>query len=242
MDSGEGYRGNRLLPIIVIITSLILAFVFWWTNGVLAILLLVIAMASCIISACRIPFGPSEGTPIVIRTSQSQRRTRRRVRREDPFEPEPIAIDEIINFEEADTSEEIGDIEQDLPIEIIDGIGQSYGALLRDMNIDVVKKLTVVEPELIQDICQIDRETAEHWIADAQCIIEGARIYSILELAMSEPSEVLFKIERAIEKGKLNLPESYEIKEWKIRQWIDTANDIMSTISSDDIRRWKGDL
>ncbi|MBD3408543.1 MAG: hypothetical protein GF411_20635 [Candidatus Lokiarchaeota archaeon] len=238
MIRGKKHNTNRIVPLAIMVLSLIMAFTFWWSNGVLAILLMVVALASCVFSACQFTFEPSDGQVIAVRASDIQQR---RVRpRRDPFREETIAIEEIIDLESADPEEKITDIQQDLPVEIIDGIGQSYGSRLREMNIDIVKKMVTVHPEVIKQICEVNRETAEHWIADAKCLIKGARIYSILELAMSEPAEVLIKIEKAIDKGKLDLPNSYEINEWKIRQWIDTANDIMSSISSDDFRKWKG--
>jgi predicted flap endonuclease-1-like 5' DNA nuclease len=52
----------------------------------------------------------------------------------------------------------------ELPIETIEGIGETYGSMLRDAGIDSVQDLLGTRPERVAEICGVGFEVAGKWI------------------------------------------------------------------------------
>ena len=131
-------------------------------------------------------------------------------------------------------------LEHDIPVDIIDGIGKAYSMKLQEIGIMNLEELALSSPERIVDACKVSADDAAGWVADAIGIFMGAGMTSVLELAMSDPDEIVERIQSALEKGKIRVPEGHEFTIWSARHWITAANEHIM-LSPEDIRRWAED-
>jgi hypothetical protein len=239
----------RRLPLVVSLILIVLAVVSWWLNTVLAMILVVSAMFVFVVGACT---GPLEQAQV--QTYERQRRIYREwdsipVERLDlleeqmreslrQFSTEPeeegfeIPVDEV-------ESESTG-LVHDIPVEVVDGIGRSFGKKLRAGDISALDELAAADATNVAKICSVEKKEAEAWIADAKAIVEGAGVTSILELAMSDPEELLQKVEQALEEGLFAIPKGHDFTIWAARHWIAAANEHI-VITPEDIRKWSED-
>ncbi|MFW9957429.1 MAG: DUF4332 domain-containing protein [Candidatus Odinarchaeota archaeon] len=123
-----------------------------------------------------------------------------------------------------------------LPIETIEGIGPVYGKLLRDAGFPTVADMIAVDAERITEICDVNIEQAEKWIAmsrfawldeiseeDAEAIVFATGITDLESLANADADDVLAKIGKALADGDVRVPAGYVITLEKVRTWIDSA-------------------
>ncbi|MDH4213012.1 MAG: DUF4332 domain-containing protein [Candidatus Thorarchaeota archaeon] len=123
-----------------------------------------------------------------------------------------------------------------LPIETIEGIGPVYGKLLRDAGFPTVADMIAVDAERIAEICDVNIEHAEKWIAmsrfawldeiseeDAEAIVFATGITDLESLANADADDVLAKIGKALADGDVRVPSGYVITIEKVRKWIDSA-------------------
>ncbi len=123
-----------------------------------------------------------------------------------------------------------------LPIETIEGIGPVYGKLLRDAGFPTVADMVAVDAEKIADICDVNVEQAERWIAmsrfawldeiseeDAEAIVFATEITDLEALANANADDVFAKVKRALADGDVRVPAGYVINLEKVRTWIDAA-------------------
>ncbi|MFX0079621.1 MAG: DUF4332 domain-containing protein [Candidatus Hermodarchaeota archaeon] len=123
-----------------------------------------------------------------------------------------------------------------LPIETIEGIGKAYGDKLREGSIDWVEDLALTTPENVMKLTGVNQLHAQKWIAmarltwlddvsneDAECIVLGAHITSIEELAVADPDDLYNKISTAEKFGRVQVPQGYTISKDKVRKWISSA-------------------
>ena len=124
----------------------------------------------------------------------------------------------------------------DLPIETIEGIGEIYGKLLRDAGIITVADLNSANATKVAEICDVNTEQAERWIAmshfawldeiseeDAEAIVFATGMTTLKELSGADASDVLAKIEKSVKIGKVRVPEGYEFTLEKVKAWISAA-------------------
>ena len=124
----------------------------------------------------------------------------------------------------------------DLPIETIEGIGKTYGDLLRDAGIKTVADLSSAKAAKVAEICDVGEEQAEKWIAmshfawldeiseeDAEAIVFATGITTLKGLAKAEAKDVLEKVEKGIRIGKVRVPEGYEVNLERVKSWIKAA-------------------
>ena len=243
-DPEQRRRGMFLLAAILLIFASI---VIWWGNTVVAMLVLFAAMFIVVYTLCSIPLD--------------QPPPRARQRRWDGMSIERIdlleqrmreSLEEIVMMEEEETLDESYTIpvdevdeastglEHDIPVEVIDGIGKAYGMKLREIEITNLEELALSSPERVQGACQVTIEEAAGWVADAIAIFMGAGMTSVLELAMSDPEEIIKRIETALENGTIRMPDGHEFTIWSARHWIAAANEHIM-LSPEDIRRWAED-
>lgn len=128
----------------------------------------------------------------------------------------------------------------DLPVETIEGIGETYGKELRAAGIDTVEDLVAAFPEEIAKVCDVSQEQAEIWIAmgrfawlegvseeDAEAIVFATGITGLSQLAKADPRELLKKINDAVEDGRVRVPEGYKFTIEKVERWIKSAKDVL---------------
>lgn len=123
-----------------------------------------------------------------------------------------------------------------LPIETIEGIGKAYGDKLREGSIEWVEDLALTTPDNVMKLTGVNQSTAQKWIAmsrltwlddvsneDAECIVLGAHITSIEELAVADPDDLYNKVSTAEKFGRVQVPQGYTISKDKVRKWIMSA-------------------
>ncbi|MFX1301528.1 MAG: DUF4332 domain-containing protein [Promethearchaeota archaeon] len=123
-----------------------------------------------------------------------------------------------------------------LPIETIEGIGKAYGDKLREGSIEWVEDLALTTPDNVMKLTGVNQSHAQKWIAmarltwlddvsneDAECIVLGANLTSIEELAVADPDDLYNKVSTAEKFGRVQVPQGYTISKEKIRKWIASA-------------------
>lgn len=123
-----------------------------------------------------------------------------------------------------------------LPIETIEGIGKAYGEKLREGSVEWVEDLALTTPDNVMKLTGVNQLHAKKWIAmarltwlddvsneDAECIVLGAHITSIEELAVADPDDLYNKVSTAEKFGRVQVPQGYIISKDKIRKWIASA-------------------
>ncbi len=124
----------------------------------------------------------------------------------------------------------------DLPIETIEGIGPSYGKMLRSAGIDTVADMMKASPEKVKEVCGVTTRQAERWIAmsqfawldsvseeDAEAIVFATGMRDLKKLATANPEELLAEIKKGVEKGTVEVPTGYKFTLERVKAWIAEA-------------------
>ena len=123
-----------------------------------------------------------------------------------------------------------------LPVNTIEGIGKVYGEKLRKSGLEWVEDLALTTPEKIMRLVDVSEFIAKKWIAmarltwlddvseeDAECIVLGANITSIEELAVAGVDDLYDKVSTAEKFGRVQVPAGYKITKAMVQKWIDSA-------------------
>jgi len=124
-----------------------------------------------------------------------------------------------------------------IPLDILDGIDEKMKKRLRKSRIEDVSTLSKADVKQVATRSDLEMELCQSLIADAKGIIQGARISSIFDLAMADPDEVLTKVTRAVNSEFISIPDKHNFTLPKIANWIDRANNIISTFDVDEIQK-----
>ena len=129
---------------------------------------------------------------------------------------------------------------QHLPVETIEGIGTVHGAELSKAGITSLKELMRARADEVADICDVNVETAQRWIAmsrfcwmetvseeDAEAIVYAGGIIDVKELASADPDSLFGKIDASVKKGHVRNPEGYQIPREKVSLWIHEAKSLL---------------
>ncbi|MCK5150817.1 MAG: DUF4332 domain-containing protein [Candidatus Thorarchaeota archaeon] len=211
----SGLSSNRKFLIAVIIGAIIgvISLLMWRVDQTISLGLLAVAV----------------GIPIVVY-----------VMLEDEIDLEDLLDEE--KAPEKHVEEYVPEVEEptvaisDLPIETIEGIGEIYGKLLRDAGIITVADLNSANATKVAEICDVNTEQAERWIAmshfawlneiseeDAEAIVFATGMTTLKELSGADASDVLSTIEKSVKIGKVRVPEGYEFTLEKVKAWISAA-------------------
>jgi len=128
----------------------------------------------------------------------------------------------------------------DLPIESIEGIGPVYGKRLRNAGIPTVEELLAADPQNIADVCDVNLDQAERWIAmgrfswldtvseeDAEAIVFASGMEDLKSLSEADAADLYKKIERALAEGDVRVPAGYTFSVEQIQKWIDEAKSLV---------------
>ena len=123
-----------------------------------------------------------------------------------------------------------------LPVNTIEGIGKAYGEKLSKGGLEWVEDLALTTPETIMRLVDVSERIAKKWIAmarltwlddvseeDAECIVLGANITSIEELAVAKVDDLYNKVSTAEKFGRVQVPGGYTITKAMVQKWIDSA-------------------
>ena len=123
-----------------------------------------------------------------------------------------------------------------LPVNTIEGIGKAYGEKLSKGGIEWVEDLALTTPRKIMKLVDVSELIAKKWIAmarltwlddvseeDAECIVLGANITSIEELAVAKADDLYNKVSTAEKFGRVQVPAGYKITKVMVQKWIDSA-------------------
>jgi hypothetical protein len=237
-------KSFSIVAIVLVIASVFL----WWANTVAAMLFLFAAMFVVVYTFCAIPMTQP---PPIVRKRKWDGMTIERI---DLLEKRMReSLEEIVTMEEEEEEKDtsyaipVDDVESessglvhDIPVEVIDGIGKTYGLKLQNIGIRNLEDLSLMSHDRVADACNVDSNEAAGWIADAIGICLGAGMTSVLELALSDAEEILDRIELALEDELISVPKNHEFTIWKARNWITAANEHI-ILSPEDIRRWTED-
>ncbi len=127
-----------------------------------------------------------------------------------------------------------------LPIETIEGIGETYGSMLRDAGIDSVQDLLGTRPERVAEICDVGSEVAGKWVAmgrfawidgiseeDAEAIVFATGITTLDDLAAADPEAILRKVKSALSSEEFRVPAGYTFDLKQVRGWVAAAKDLI---------------
>lgn len=128
----------------------------------------------------------------------------------------------------------------DLPIESIEGIGPVYGAKLRDAGIPTVAEMLAADPENVANVCDVNVEQAERWIAmsrfswldtvseeDAEAIVFATGMEDLKSLSEATADVLYQKITDALAEGDVRVPAGYKFSVEQIQKWIDEAKSLV---------------
>jgi len=128
----------------------------------------------------------------------------------------------------------------DLPIESIEGIGPVYGKRLRNAGIPTVEELLAADPQNIADVCDVNLEQAERWVAmgrfswldtvseeDAEAIVFATGMEDLKSLSEADAEDLYKKIEHALAEGDVRVPAGYTFSVEQIQKWIDEAKSLV---------------
>lgn len=123
-----------------------------------------------------------------------------------------------------------------LPISTVEGIGKTYSGQLEKGGIHYVEDLSLAKPETVVHLTGVKFVVAHKWIAmarltwlddvsneDAECIVLGANITSIEELAVANPIDLYNKVSTAEKFSRVQVPKGYSITQDKVNKWIESA-------------------
>jgi hypothetical protein len=160
---------------------------------------------------------------------------------------EPRTLDaKLVDTEEPEIEQYVPEVEEpkaalsELPVETIEGIGQTYGQELRTAGIATVEDLLASEPENIANICDVGVDIAEKWIAmgrftwldtvseeDAEAIVAVSAIQSLEDLAQADAVDLLEKIKASITAGHVRIPAEYKFTLEMVQNWINEAKELV---------------
>jgi hypothetical protein len=136
--------------------------------------------------------------------------------------------------------EETDALLMELPVETIEGIGETYGTKLRAVGIENVQDLLESDAETIAKACDVSTSEAGQWIAmgrfawldgiseeDAEAIVLGTGITEVLDLSDEDPKDLYQRVMAAVEKGDVRIPAGYEFTIEKVRTWIEAAKSVI---------------
>ncbi|MHA1929981.1 MAG: DUF4332 domain-containing protein [Candidatus Thorarchaeota archaeon] len=205
----------------VCVVLVILALILWQDFFMYSIILLVVSIILILVFCC---MKGRSSTPKATPPTKSE-----------PVPDEPIdaqAEEYVPGVEKAST-----DLSE-LPIETIEGIGKVYGAELRKAGIDSVEDLLGSDPQNVADICDVNLEQAERWIAmsgfawhddiseeDAEAIVYATGITTLESLAKADSNDMLQKIQDAVAAGTVRIPADYVFTLEKVQKWLDAAKE-----------------
>ncbi len=128
----------------------------------------------------------------------------------------------------------------DLPIESIEGIGPVYGEKLREAGIPTVAEMLAADPENVANICDVNVEQAERWIAmsrfswldtvseeDAEAIVFATGMEDLKSLSEASAEGLYQKITGALAEGDVRVPAGYKFSVEQIQKWIDEAKSLV---------------
>lgn len=219
----------KTMLLAISITMIALAVLLWWTVTLLSVVLL-IGVIILIPGFC---------IEIPIPVTQPRKVKRKRISQIDEtigrvlsFE---MSIDEAI---QKNTEQEfISELDLRIPVDIIEGIEEKHSVLLNDVGITDVEVLALEDKHLLESLCEISLDTAGQWIADAKGISIGAGVSNIFDLSMADADEMLTTLTHALNDNTFEIPMDYSFTIWKVRKWIESANEIISSIDVDEIQK-----
>ncbi|MBY8998672.1 MAG: DUF4332 domain-containing protein [Candidatus Thorarchaeota archaeon] len=165
----------------------------------------------------------------------------------DEFEPEAKPkpkpkVRDVPEPEEEHAEEYVPEVEtpaaelSKLPIETIEGIGEVYGKELKAAGIATVADLMVADADKVAEVCDVNKEQAERWIAmsrfawldevseeDAEAIVFATGITDLKTLGSASAEDVYKKIKAALDEGDVRVPAGYKFSVDQIQTWIDAA-------------------
>lgn len=237
-ESNKPSINPAMLVISVILVAVAVA--LWWTITVVSVVLITLAVVLIIPTLCSGMLVPLEQT--------SAKGTRKE-------KSSGIDIERILKFETGvfearekkqkeseparsiTTREFLSEFDLRIPLDVLDGIDEKMKKRLRKSRIEDVSALSKADVKQVSTRSDLEIELCQSLIADAKGIIQGARISSIFDLAMANPDEVLTKVTRAVNSEFISIPDKHNFTLPKIANWIDRANNIISTFDVDEIQK-----
>ncbi len=119
-------------------------------------------------------------------------------------------------------------VADEIPLEVIEGITDTVVTKLHSAGVSNLSDMTCLGAADIASVCDVGVETAAEWLADAMCIVVGAGVDGVHELADWRADELLEVIRDAVHDGTVHLPDGYQVTEAKVVHWISAAREYLS--------------
>jgi len=126
-----------------------------------------------------------------------------------------------------------------LPVDIIDGIGEKLSERLDKIGISTVGQLSIVKAEQIAQALRINESRAREFtdmanfishlvvagLEDevAELLVKGAQIRTMNELAASDPSQLYETLKEAIDQGQVQVPRDFSFTSEDVANWMKAA-------------------
>jgi len=126
-----------------------------------------------------------------------------------------------------------------LPVNIIDGIGEKFSERLNKIGVSTVGQLSVVRSEQIAQALRINESRVREFtdmanfishlvvvgLEDevAELLVKGAQIRTMNELAASDPSQLYGALKEAIDQGQVRVPRDFSFTSEDVASWIKAA-------------------
>jgi hypothetical protein len=206
-------RSSNVVVFSISILLIIGTYLLWWTNTVIAVLLLIGAtflILSTMCNVCTQGLGnrmATAGMGVQRRRSLSRafEEEMERQRRSIPGHMDPSLLP------------------KEIPLEVLEGPNSRQVDTLMRVGVAAISDLIYFGAESIVDVCDVDLKEAQKWVADARGIYEIAGLKTLDELASANPSVLAEQLLDAAETGVFDIPERYVISIEKTSYWIDAA-------------------
>ena len=241
----QKYKNKNMIPVIIVwIVLAIMAALLWQydpNNAILAMSVLVVLIIVVLLGWGE---SVSEIVEDIMETvgPQVDEEPRKKKPKAKPRKKKPKPSKKPDKHEEKHVSEVVQPKAElsELPIETIEGIGETYGSMLRDEGIDSVQDLLGTRPERVAEICDVSPEVAGRWVAmgrfawidgiseeDAEAIVFATGITTLDDLAAADPEAMLRKVKSALASEEFRVPADYKFDIKKVRGWVAAAKDLI---------------
>ncbi|MGY5852998.1 MAG: DUF4332 domain-containing protein [Candidatus Thorarchaeota archaeon] len=214
-------RISAPFSIVIAIALVTVAVLFWWTNTVFSILLMLGSILLFVDVCCGACTGRVSAQQFIPKEMRMARRSAPRGR--DYTEEFEISLEK----SRRDISGAMAPIE--IPVVVIYSLSKGEARQLQRAGISLLSDVLDLGPDPVAEASGVSSEKALNWVADARCILRGANIDTVQELADANPERLVQDLMELIHMdGLTGLPEGYEVTLKMTKHWVMSARKLLS--------------
>ncbi|MGY5876132.1 MAG: DUF4332 domain-containing protein [Candidatus Thorarchaeota archaeon] len=214
-------RISAPFSILIVIAFVTVAVLFWWTNTVFSILLLLGAVLLFVDVCCGACTGRITAQQFI---PKEMRAARQRVPRGRDYSEEfEISLEK----SRRDIPGAMAPIE--IPVDVIYSLSKGEARQLQRAGVSLLSDVLDLGPDPVAEAAGVSSEKALNWVADARCILRGVNIDTVQELADANPSKLVQDLMDMIHMDEITgLPEGYEVTLKMAKHWVLSARKLLS--------------